>query len=193
MPVLIAGVAGLFVNVVSALYLHRQGGDSVNVRGALLHLVADALGSVAAIVSALVLLWTDFRMIDPLLSFLIGGLIVYSTWPLLKETVNIILQRAPGEIDVEQLHEAITCHGSVERIDDIHLWQLDSQHLVLSAIVVSNRQMSLAETNAVADKVRQHLRDTFGIVHTTLEWRDPDRPAPGCENDYETELFADEQ
>jgi len=189
MPVLIAGVIGLIVNVVSALYLHKMGGESVNVRGAFLHLVADALGSVAAIGSALVILWTGWAPIDPILSLLIGVLIVYSTWPLLTETVNIILQRAPGEVDIEELQGSMLSHGSVERIDDIHIWQLDSQHLVLSAILVADGPMGLVETNRTADQIRQQLHDEFGIVHTTLEWRDPDHPAAGCHNDYEVELF----
>jgi len=190
--VLVVGIAGLIVNVVSAWYLHRQGGDSVNVRGAFLHLVADALGSVAAIGSAVVILWTGWTPIDPILSFLIGALIVYSTWPLLRETIDIILQRAPGEIEIEKLKSTLLRPEVATELLDLHVWQLDSSHLVLSAIVGTSRTLSVAECNRLADEVRSELDKEFGIVHATLEWRDPEHPTDGCHAEYDISLYPED-
>jgi cobalt-zinc-cadmium efflux system protein len=189
--VLVVGIAGLIVNVVSAWYLHSQGGDSVNVRGAFLHLAADALGSVAAIGSAVVILWTGWTPIDPILSFLIGALIVYSTWPLLRETLDIMLQRAPEEIDIAELKSTILAPDEVTAILDMHVWQLDSSHLVLSAIVEAEKPLSLAEYNRRADQVRTALQEKFGIVHATLEWRDPEHPREGCDTEYDVSLYPE--
>jgi cobalt-zinc-cadmium efflux system protein len=189
--VLVVGIAGLIVNVVSAWYLHSQGGDSVNVRGAFLHLAADALGSVAAIGSAVVILWTGWTPIDPILSFVIGALIVYSTWPLLRETLDIMLQRAPEEIDIGELKSTILAPDGVTAILDMHVWQLDSSHLVLSAIVEADKPLSLAEYNRLADQVRSALKEEFGIVHATLEWRDPEHPAEGCDTEYDVSLYPE--
>lgn len=189
-PVLIAGGLGLVVNVVSAWYLHLRGGSSVNIRGALLHLIADALGSVAAIASAVVILWTGWWLIDPLLSVVIGALIVYSAWPLLRETVGVILQRAPEEVDVDELRTTILAHRSVDSIVDLHLWQLDTRHRVMTAILQTDTDMTLAECNQIGDEVKGRLCDRFGIVHATIEWRDADHPVQGCVGEaYDLEIF----
>ncbi|MGM0555221.1 MAG: cation diffusion facilitator family transporter [Myxococcota bacterium] len=170
MPVLIVGGIGLFINLVSAWYLHQSGDESVNIRGAMLHLLADALGSVAAMGSALVILFTGWMPIDPILSIVIGILIMVGSWPLLRDTINIMLQRAPAGIDVSRLASALEEHPDVLEVSDLHVWELNSGEPVLTAMVCTPVNESLVEANQRKDQVKTMLAEDFGIDHATIEW-----------------------
>ena len=121
MAVLVTGVAGLAINLGSAWYLARSRDQSVNTRGAMLHLLSDALGSVAAIVSAVAVGVFGAKLADPVASLVIGLLILVGSWPLLRDTVRILLQRAPGGLDVEAAKAVILDHPSVESLSDFHV------------------------------------------------------------------------
>ena len=168
--VLWTGVAGLGVNLGSAWYLARSRDQSVNTRGAMLHLLADALGSVAAIVSALAVMFYGATLADPIASLVIAALILVGSWPLLRDTVLIMLQRAPGSLNVDAAKGVLTGHPEVQSVEDFHVWGLDEGDPVLSAIVVV-RADTLASANAVADELRKTLRDDFHVEHATIECR----------------------
>jgi cobalt-zinc-cadmium efflux system protein len=170
-PVLVAGVIGLFVNLVSAWYLHRAQDHSVNIRGAMLHLLADALGSVAAIASALVILWTGWHPIDPILSFVIAALILFGSWPLLRDTVNIVLQRAPSSLDVGRVEEALEAREDIARIVDLHVWELAGDVCVASMVLVTERDEPVSEANRRMEEIKAMLAEEFEIRHATIEWR----------------------
>ena len=168
MAVLWTGVAGLGVNLGSAWYLARSRDQSVNTRGAMLHLLADALGSVAAIVSALAVMLYGANLADPIASLVIAALILVGSWPLLRDTVLIMLQRAPGSLDVDAAKAVLTDHPRVQGVEDFHVWGLDEGDPVLSAIIVV-RADTLA--TGVADELRQRLHDEFHVEHATIECR----------------------
>ncbi len=180
--VIFTGVAGLILNVASAWYLHRSGDRSVNVRGAMLHLISDALGSAAAVVSGVVILWTGFGLADPILSLVIAGLILHGSWPLLRETTGIVLQRAPLTVDVDAVRATMLACPGVIAVHDLHLWELGSGESILTAIVETDRTDSLEEANHMSDAVRAAILEGFGIDHATLEWRHPE--APSCKPPY---------
>lgn len=182
LTVLVVGVIGLVVNLGSAWVLHKSGEKSVNIRGAMLHLLADALGSVAVIGSAVVIMLTDWRLIDPLLSLAIALLIFVVSVPLLKETLWIILQRAPLGLDVKAVRNKLLALPHVAECVDLHIWELNSGQIVLTATICTADDSRLAEITALSDQARLMLAEEFGIDHATLEWRhlsvpDP-RPAP---------------
>ena len=172
--VLWTGVAGLFVNLASAWYLARSRDESVNTRGAMLHLLSDALGSVAAIVSAVAMQWFGARLADPIASVIIGALILVGSWPLLRDTVRILLERAPNQINVGEIRTFLLERDEVEAILDFHIWGLDSGDPVLSAILKVREDQSFAQVVASADLWRAQLRDTYHIEHATLECRHHD-------------------
>lgn len=181
--VLATGVAGLAVNLGSAWYLARSQDRSVNTRGAMLHLLADALGSVAAIVAAVAVLGWNATLADPIASVVIAVLILVGSFPLLRDTVRILLQRAPAGIDVGQLREALMTEAGVQDVRDLHLWELDSGEPVLSAMLLIE-QTDLVESNHLTDGLRGMLRERFDVSHATLECRRDS--APDCalaEND----------
>ncbi|GAB4294006.1 MAG: CDF family zinc transporter ZitB [Myxococcota bacterium] len=179
-PVLIVGVAGLFVNLASALWLHRSGEKSVNIKGAILHLLADALGSIGAIVSSLVMLFSGWTPIDSIVSFLIGGLILMGTVPLLAETTKVLLQAAPTKIDVARLREAIRKLDEVEELLDLHLWELNTGQLVLTAVLIT-ADCSVSSAEETSDRLREMLKREYGVEHSTFEWRTSSQNITPCE------------
>jgi cobalt-zinc-cadmium efflux system protein len=174
---LVTGVAGLAVNLGSAWYLARSRDRSVNTRGAMMHLLADALGSVAAIVSGVAVMVWAAPLADPIAGVVIGVLILIGSLPLLRDTVRILLQRAPVGIDVTELRRTLEQDPAVRSIHDLHVWELDSGEPVLSAVALVEVE-SLDGANEVADRLRARLHDRFAIEHATFECRG--RDAPEC-------------
>tara|TARA_B100001750_G_scaffold244186_1_gene260990 strand:- start:7928 stop:8686 length:759 start_codon:yes stop_codon:yes gene_type:complete len=177
-PVFGVGVAGLAVNVAGALVLSRSGDRSVNVRGAMLHLAADALGSVAAIAAAACVWLWGLELADPVASVVIAALILLGSLPLLRDTLAILLQRAPAGLDVDALTEEVAATPGVRAVQDLHVWELDAGEAVVSLTVTVDVQ-TLDESTAIADAIRKRLADHHeALAHATVETRPADAPDP---------------
>lgn len=177
---LLVAILGLAVNVTSFWILSRGGGHSLNERGAMLHILGDMLGSVGAIVAALVMTFTGWFLADPLVSGIIGLLILRSTWELLRETINILMEGTPIHLSFEEVHDAMREVPGVTEVKDLHLWSIASGFDALSAHVVVP---DVAQSDTVRGQLRVLLRERFNIAHTTLEVERPgDTPAcpPGA-------------
>lgn len=167
-PMLVVASAGLVANAASAWVLTRGGGHThnLNVRGAFLHVVGDLLGSVAAIVAALIMLATGWYLADPILSAGIGVLILWSAWRLLRESVDVLMEAAPAHIDAEEVRGAMRAVDGVEDVHDLHIWTVTSGLVALSAHVeVTGRR----EWHAVLVDLATLLRERFDIAHVTLQ------------------------
>ncbi len=173
-PLLIVAVAGMCANIASAWVLSRGGGheQSLNTRGAFLHVLGDLLGSVATIIAALVIALTGWYAADPLLSAVIGGLVVFGAWSLLRESVDVLLEAAPRGVVIADVRQAIDDVPGVEGVHDLHVWTVTSGFTALSAHVEMN---DLANWSSCMQVIARTLRDTFGIVHVTLQ---PEPPRP---------------
>ena len=147
--VLVAGVAGLIVNVVSARILHGAG-SGLNVRAAMLHVLADLASSVGVIVAGLVVLATGWEYADPIAAILIGTLVVASTAGVLRETVGVLLEGAPEGMDAREVGAAIASTEGVVGVHDLHLWTITSGFPALSAHV-------LVEAGADCHAIRREL------------------------------------
>lgn len=178
-PVLYVGFAGLFVNMISAWWLHRSADESLNVKGAMLHLLADALGSLGAIIAALVLITTGWAPIDAIISFITGLLILVGTWPLLRDSAKVLLEAAPGNIDLKELRQVFSIQSRVKSILDLHVWELTSGRLALSAWLETDCD-SLANLQEDGDALRQEMEDRYDIDHCTIEWRTGREVTNGC-------------
>ena len=173
------GLIGLLVNLVSAFMLQRSGDKFVNARAAMLHLLADALGSVAAVVAGVCVRYFDWTSADPIASMLIAALTAVATIPLLRQAFQIVLQRAPAFLD--ELRQTLEASEGVASVLDLHVWELDDGEAVVSArLQPTAASLSLSESNALADKLRTVLMDTFDIAHATLEMRCESSPALPC-------------
>lgn len=175
------GVAGLAINLASAWYLARSRDESVNTRGAMMHLLSDALGSVAAIISAVAIGAFNMPIADPVASLVIAALILIGSWPLLRDTVNILLQRAPKRVDIEAARALILAHSQVSAVQDLHVWEIDAGQPVFSTIITVS-MTELQALNELCDELRAQLKDKFKIEHITIEGRLAQSPSsPSCE------------
>ena len=171
-PMLLVAIAGLLANAASAWVLMRGGGhqENLNTRGAWLHVIGDMLGSVGAIVAALVMMGTGWYLADPLLSAGIGLLILRGSWRLLVESVDVLMEATPRNIDVEQLKRAVQEIEGVENMHDVHVRTVTSGLVALSGHVevTGSRPWHevLLQMNAV-------MQERFGIAHVTLQPEEP--------------------
>jgi cobalt-zinc-cadmium efflux system protein len=160
---------GLAVNVGSAVLLARASGKSLNMRGAYAHMLADAAGSVGAMVAGAAVTFLQADWVDPAVSLLIASLVVWTAWGLLRNTTHVLLEGAPDDIDPEQVERWLTDAPGVASVHHIHLWHLTSETTALSAHLVLEGEPSLHQAQACGDHIKQALADRFAIRHTTLE------------------------
>jgi cobalt-zinc-cadmium efflux system protein len=163
--VMVIAAIGLVLNIVVALKLHHSE-QTLNVRAALLHVLGDLLGSVAALVAGLVILLTGWWPIDPLLSLLICVLILISSVRLLREILHVIMQGVPSGIDLPEVEQTMLAVTGVISVHDLHVWTLASGQVVLSAHVVMDEMPHWEETQI---KLRQILRQSYGVNDVTLQ------------------------
>jgi cobalt-zinc-cadmium efflux system protein len=157
---------GLLVNAAGALILSRAASESLNVQGALRHVVADVLGSVGVMVAALVVILTGWRYADPLVSVAIGALILASSWSLLRESTNILLEATPRGIDAEEVGRRMAGAEGVVEVHDLHIWTITSGFPALSAHVLVGQG---EDCHARRRYLEDLLAREYGISHTTLQ------------------------
>jgi cobalt-zinc-cadmium efflux system protein len=162
-------LAGLVVNLGSAALLARAQGRSLNMRGVVLHMVADAAGSLGAVVAGVAVLVWGADWADPVASMLIAGLVVWSAWGLLRDTTRVLLEGVPHGTDPAQLEAALSGADGVEGVHHLHVWNLASDVSSLSAHVVLEGELSLHDAQHRVGELKTMLEDRFGIAHTTLE------------------------
>jgi cobalt-zinc-cadmium efflux system protein len=171
------GIAGLFVNAASARLLHSGSGHSLNVRAAYLHVLSDLLGSAAAVVAALFIRYKGWAIADPIASIVMTLLIVRSSWSLVRESVDVLLEATPAHIDLKRVHDSLQAIDGVASVHDLHVWTLTSGVVAMSAHALvpdpARHQRSLeAMTRAVAAQGIHHV--TIQLEGTTLEECEPD-------------------
>jgi cobalt-zinc-cadmium efflux system protein len=164
---LTVAVLGLFVNLAAFWILHGGDRANLNIRGAALHVMGDLLGSLAAIVAALVIWWTGWLPIDPLLSLLVALLILRSAWLLVRRSAHILLEGTPDWLDVEDLSRSLTAAvPTVEDVHHVHAWMLTSERPLLT---MHARVQSGADHDQVLRAIQQVLARDHGIDHATIQ------------------------
>ena len=164
--VAVVALAGLAVNGGSAWLLGRTGDRSLNVQGAALHLLGDAAGSFGALVAGLSMVLWDAAWVDPAVSYLIAALLLWSGVGLIRRTTRILLEGAPGGIDVDGLSALMTAHEQVDDVHHLHVWAVDSTLVALSAHVVVAAD-TLHDAQIVAAELEARLAEQ-GVAHATL-------------------------
>lgn len=163
--VMVVALIGLLVNLLAA-WLLSGGGNDLNIRAALLHVMGDLLGSAAALVSGVVIVATGWTAIDPLLSLLIVGLILVSAVRILRETLHALMEGVPLHLDLERIGYAMAAIDGVDSVHDLHVWSLSASRTALSAhIVVSD----IGHWQAVLARLQHTLAQEFDIDHVTLQ------------------------
>ncbi|MEV0318408.1 cation diffusion facilitator family transporter [Streptomyces sp. NPDC050658] len=167
---IVFGVVGLVANMISLSLLMRGQKDSLNVRGAFLEVMADALGSVAVLVAAVLILTTGWQAADPIASLVIGLMIVPRTVKLLRETLNVLLESAPKGVDMAEVRSHILDLPGVEDVHDLHAWTITSGMPVLSAhVVVSSETLNVIGHEKMLHELQGCLGDHFDVEHCTFQ------------------------
>ena len=166
-PMLVVAVVGLLVNIAGFYVLHGGDRSSLNMRGAILHVLGDMLGSAGAIVAALVILATGWTPIDPILSVLVSLLILSTAWSLMRDAAHVLLEGAPPELDREGIASDIVANvRNVREIHHVHVWSLDGSKTMatLHACLTDG-----ADANLAVRDVKARLATKFRITHATVE------------------------
>ncbi|MCD6286422.1 MAG: cation transporter [Anaerolineae bacterium] len=168
-PMLVVAVIGLVVNLVVALVLREHDHHDLNVRSAFLHVLGDALASVGVIVAGVVILLTGWTLADPLISVLIGVIVLLGSGRVLRTAVHILAEGAPEGMSVSQVAERMSQVAGVEEVHDLHVWTVSPGYVALSAHVVLADQ-ALSKTQEVMDQLKETLTEKFEIEHTTIQF-----------------------
>jgi len=163
---LVIAFSGLIINLVCALVLHSSQQQSLNMRGAFLHVVGDAVSSVGAILAGLLMLWKSWYLADPLASLFVGVLILLGSWRLVTDSVNILLEGTPAHIDLASVRKELSQVRGVSSVHDLHIWTLTSGVHAMSCHAVlsggENRHQILEELSRI-------VQSQFKIEHTTIQ------------------------
>jgi len=175
---LVVAVVGLIANAFGLFFLHGHG-HSLNMRGAYLHVLGDLLSSVAVVAGGVFMAFTGIYVADPILSLLIGLIIIGGAYRLLRESVDVLLEAIPAGMELEDIGVAIAEVEGVVGVHDLHVWSLTSGLHALSCHV-EVRSDTLAETDALLSRINEMLRERFTITHTTIQMESEDyrRSAP---------------
>jgi cobalt-zinc-cadmium efflux system protein len=169
--------AGVLMNGTVATLLWRFSGD-VNIRSVFLHMLGDTLSTAAVIAGGAAILFTGMTWIDPLLSILIAGMILWSSVGIIRETLNILLEGTPRSLQLGEIRTAMASVEGVLDVHDLHVWSLGSQsHALASHVTIA--EMPMSECGVILDGIKCSLRDRFHITHTTIQFE-----TTGCETTH---------
>lgn len=177
------GAVGLLVNLAAAWVLHRSSGESLNVEGAFLHVVADLLGSVAVVAAGVLVLSLGWDVADPIFGVVIGVLILASSLRLLWKVVHVLMEGTPSHLDLHHLCQRLEELEGVTGVHDIHAWSITTGYDALSAHVTADATV-MDDPNPVLQRLREIASSEFGIGHVTIQLEDS---MDGCAEDHHIE------
>ncbi|MDX1642583.1 MAG: cation diffusion facilitator family transporter, partial [Balneolaceae bacterium] len=161
---IVAGI-GIVINTATALLFIKGQKEDLNIKGAFLHMAADAGVSLGVVVSGLLINVTGAMWIDPVTSFIILIVIVYGTWGLFIDSINLALDAVPKDIDFEEVEIFLTQHEEIESIHDLHIWAMSTTENVLSVHIVLKTEKS----DQFLKEIKEELREHFNIHHSTIQ------------------------
>ena len=165
---LVVASAGLVVNIIAFAVLHSGDKENLNIRGAALHVAGDLLGSVAAIIAAIVIIYSGWMPIDPILSIAVAMLILKSAWSLVRRSAHVLLEGAPDWLDVPDMQERIIAKvPQVAGVHHVHVWGLTPQDLMMTMHV--RLSVKLDNPTSVIRQIKKIMLDEYGVGHSTIE------------------------
>jgi cobalt-zinc-cadmium efflux system protein len=177
-PMLLVAAAGLAVNLICAWILHAGREESLNAKGAFLHVVGDAAGSVGVIAAGVIIRFTGWRIVDPLVSLLLCGLIGWSAWRLIRQAFHILMEGTPDHLNLEEIRSGLAALPGVRDVHDLHIWTITSGFTALTVHLVVEEA---AQAQALLAAGRSYLADRLGILHSTIQIETP--PGRSCSTD----------
>ena len=168
-PMLVIAVIGLIVNLIVAFTLSKHDHDDLNTRSAFLHVLGDALASVGVIAVGVILLFVDWFWLDPLVSVMIGILILFSSGRILKESIHILAEGMPEGMTATSIAESMRKVTGVSQVHDLHVWTVAPGYIALSAHVTIEDQ-ALSQTAEMMTALKETLHEGYEIQHTTIQF-----------------------
>jgi cobalt-zinc-cadmium efflux system protein len=167
---LVLGLAvfGIIFNGAIVLKLWKSKDRDLNIRSIFWHISEDALGWIGVLVAGIIMTFTDFYIIDPIISIAIGIIVLVGAWGIIKEATNILLEGVPKGISVSEVKKELKRIKPVKDAHDIHIWCTGSDYCILSAHIEVPEDMRICDTNKIISKIEDVLREKFNITHTTL-------------------------
>lgn len=166
----IIALIGLVVNLVTAWILHGATKESLNIKSAFIHMLGDTLSSVAIVIGAIVIYFTKWNIIDPVLSIIIACVILVWGWSLFRDSANILLEAAPKGMDTDQIRKILLEQiNEVEEISDLHVWEITSKMYSMTAHVKVKGGDKCADAKKILSRIKQIVNEKFDIEHTTIE------------------------
>ena len=166
LPTLVIGCIGLAVNIIGAAVLWRSGGESLNVRAALFHVLADLLGSAGVVIAAVLAMTLGWVAADPIAGLLIGGLVLLGAWRVLRESIAVLLEATPEGLDADEVGRRMAALPGVREVHDLHVWTITSGFPALSAHVMVGPD---EDCHARRRELAEMLDRDFHIHHSTLQ------------------------
>jgi cobalt-zinc-cadmium efflux system protein len=179
---IIVGAAAVVVNLVTALLVQRGSQRDLNLRSAFVHLMGDVLSTLGAVVAGVVIRFTGLNWLDPLVSIFIGILILWNAWSIVRESVNILMESTPTDIDLERMVADIRQVDGVRGVHDLHVWSISRGLRTLSAHILTN-DVPVSEGVKIQAAVGELLDQVYGIGHATLQLE--------CEDCISSDLYCD--
>lgn len=175
------GLLGLVANGISVLILEREKNKSINIKAAYLHLLGDALTSVAVIAGAILIWFFEIYWADPVVTILISIYLFVHTFKLLKESVTILMQMAPSEINIPMIEERLMKLDELKNIHHIHVWNLTDKLIHFESHITLKEDQKVSETKLIFKKVQKILHDEFDIEHVTIQFEFDNKGEENCE------------
>ena len=185
-PVLWVGLGGLAVNIAAAFILHRSSEHSLNAEGAFQHVMADLLGSVGVVVSSVLIITMGWQVADPIISIVIGLLILVSSWGLMTSVVHVLLEGTPENIDVYKLCNDIEELEGVTLVHDVHAWTITSQSDAFTAHVLIDPEFP-GSKDSLLTSMKNIAHEEFGISHVTIQMEES---VSGCDEYHHVDHLA---
>jgi cobalt-zinc-cadmium efflux system protein len=167
---LTVALVGLVADWVCVLILQKNKKENINVKAAYLHLLGDALSSVAVIVGGVVILLWGIEWVDPAITAVVALYLIGLTWGVVKESVDILMQATPGGVDLDEIQAVLESVPEVENIHHIHLWRMNDSKIYFECHVGLRENLDLARVDLVRHTLESLLDERFGITHTTLQF-----------------------
>lgn len=165
-PMLIVAATGLAANLFTARLLYTRQGNNLNLRSAFLHVLGDALGSLGAVMAGIVMVMWRWYLADPVVSVLVGMLVMYSSWQLVRESVDVLLEGTPAHLNIADILKDIGSVGGVNSVHDLHVWSITSEMPAMSChIIIGNN----GDSPSVLSALSRIMNEKYGIEHTTIQ------------------------
>lgn len=168
-PILIGvGIVAFIINLVTAMLVHKGSESDLNLRSTFLHLMGDVMSTLGAVIAGIIIYFTKWNWLDPFVSVLIGVFILWNAWSILRQSIHILLESTPENIDMKEMVEKIHTVDGVRSVHDLHVWSINENLRMLSAHVVTD-EISLRDGTFIQNGINELLAHEYNIQHATLQ------------------------